>query len=465
MAHSRALAADVSKALQQDSQRSSASAARAAGGHGHGALATSTGVRGGVKRGSRMAACLWLPTFELRLELVRSPDLDSTSVALLSPGESTRRTLWQVSERAWDAGVRPGQLISQAVSLCPSLTLLDPDPAHYDAAVEAILEALSGRTPIVEPGVERGKVFLGMDGLGRLYGSPKNQLRAMLRALFDVLPRALVATYRVGYAPGTFGAWTAAARATPGGPVVVEDDASLARFLARCPVQALPVEDEMVTRLERLNVRTLGDLARLPEPALVAQFGQDGRDALAWATARRIDPVRPWHRPRPIRASLDFADATGQVEVWHAALDRLVERALARDARRGRSVHEMRVIGHLEGGGSWTVDAILREPTAEKDRLAFVLRSRMELSPPPRALTGLVLELTDFGAPTAQQELFEANDEQGRTLAEGKIPPSLKDAVRELRLRLGDSPLYRVVELDPWSRIPERRHALLRFEA
>ena len=54
---------------------------------------------------------------------------------------------------------------------------------------------------------------------------------------------------------------------------------------------------------------------------------------------------------------------------------------------------------------------------------------------------------------------------EGRTLADGQIPPSLRDAVRELTLRLGDSPLYRVVELDPWSRIPERRHALLRFDA
>jgi DNA polymerase-4/protein ImuB len=41
---------------------------------------------------------------------------------------------------------------------------------------------------------------------------------------------------------------------------------------------------------------------------------------------------------------------------------------------------------------------------------------------------------------------------------------SLKDAVRELKLRLGHSPLYRVVEVDPWSRIPERRHALLSFD-
>ena len=81
------------------------------------------------QRGSRQALCAWLPTFELRLELVRTPELDSTSVALLSPGENTRRTLWQVSERASIAGVQPGQLISQAVALCPSLTLLEPDPA------------------------------------------------------------------------------------------------------------------------------------------------------------------------------------------------------------------------------------------------------------------------------------------------------------------------------------------------
>ncbi|MEJ2540965.1 MAG: hypothetical protein P8188_13505 [Gemmatimonadota bacterium] len=57
-----------------------------------------------ARKGSRTALCLWLPTFELRLELVRSPELDRTSVALLSPDESARRTVWQVSERAFEAG-------------------------------------------------------------------------------------------------------------------------------------------------------------------------------------------------------------------------------------------------------------------------------------------------------------------------------------------------------------------------
>lgn len=421
-----------------------------------------------ARRGSRTALCLWLPTFELRLELVRSPELDRTSVALLSPGESTRRTLWQVSERAFEAGVRPGQLISQAVSLCPALTLLEPDPAHYEAAMDDLLEALVGRTPVVEPAPERGKVFLGMDGLGRLYGSPPNQVRTMLRALFTVLPRPLVAATRAGWAPGTFGAWVAAARSRPGHPVIVQEG-ELPDFLARCPVAALPVEEEMVTRLERLGVETLGALARFPEPALVAQFGQDGRDALAWATGRRMDPVRPWHRPRPIRASLDFPAPVGQVEFIHNALDRLLERGLARPARRGRSIQEVRLTGRLEGGGSWVVDAVLKEPTSSARRLAFLLRSRVALTPPPRSVEGLALEFLQFGPAASQEDLFQRSDasgraEEGRTLSEGRVPPSLRDAVRELTLRLGDSPLYRVVELDPWSRIPERRHALLRFE-
>ncbi|HSG47108.1 MAG TPA: DNA polymerase Y family protein [Longimicrobiales bacterium] len=437
--------------------------------HAARAHSTSTPHAGATARkGSRTALCLWLPTFELRLELVRSPELDRTSVALLSQEEGARRTVWQVSERAFQAGVRPGQLVSQAVSLCPSLTLLEPDPAHYDAAVEDLLEVLAERTPVVEPGPERGKIFLGMDGLGRLYGAPLKQVRTVFRALFTVLPRPLVAATRAGWAPGTFGAWVAAARSRPGEPVVVSEP-ELPGFLAPCPVAALPVEEEMVTRLERLGIETLGALARFPEPALVAQFGQDGRDALAWATGRRVDPVRPWHRPRPIRVALDFTDPAGQVELLHAALDRLLERALARPARRGRSVRELRVTGRLEGSGSWVLEAVPREPTASARDLAFLLRSRMALTPPPRAVEGVALELVQFGPPTSQEELFSRDDRdgrasEGRILSEGRIPPSLRDAVRELTLRLGDSPLYRVVELDPWSRIPERRHALLRFE-
>jgi len=229
------------------------------------------------------------------------------------------------------------------------------------------------------------------------------------------------------------------------------------------------VDGSVHDRLERLGVATLGELARLPGPALTGQFGEEGRRARAWATAERIDPVRAVHRPRPIRAALDFPAPVGQTQALHAALDRLVERALGRPARRGRSVREVRLTARLEGGGSWTGEAVLREPTAERTRIASPLRTRLALSPPPRAVEGLVLELLDFGAPATQEDLFDRSEASGREaggrrLAEGEVPPSLREAVKELKLRLGHSPLYRVVEVDPFSRIPERRHALLNFD-
>jgi nucleotidyltransferase/DNA polymerase involved in DNA repair len=435
--------------------------------HSSSAEPLSTARPAAAGRGSRDALCLWLPTFELRLELVRTPELDTTSVALLATEGGTRRTVWQVSERAAEAGVRPGQLVSQAVSLCPALTLLEPDPAHYDAAQDALLEVLSELTPVVEP-AGRGRVFLGMDGLGRLYGSPPNQVKRVLSALFRVLPSPLVAATRVGFAPGKFGAWVAAVGARGGEPTIVSEE-RLRTFLASQPVGVLPVDETTLDRLDRLGVRTLGELARFPAPALIGQFGAEGGRARAWALAERIDPVRPWHRPRPVRVALEFAAPVGQVETLHGALDRLIERALARPERRGRSVAALRTVGRLEGGGSWMVEVVLRDPTARTEALAFPVRARMGLTPPTRAVEALAVEFYRFGPPSSQSGLFERQEaagraQSGRELTGGEVPHSLRDAVRELKLRLGHSPLYRVVEVDPLSRIPERRHALLSFD-
>ena len=114
-------------------------------------------------------------------------------------------------------------------------------------------------------------------------------------------------------------------------------------------------------------------------------------------------------------------------------------------------------------------EVVLREATAKKEPMAFSLKARMAISPPQRAVERLAVELFQFGAATSQPGLFDRKEEGGREaggmeLDEGAVPPALREAVKELKLKLGYSPLYRVVEVDPWSRIPERRYALLNFE-
>lgn len=414
-----------------------------------------------------MALCLWLPTFELRLELVRSPELDATSVALLKNGESTRREIWQVSERASFAGVEPGQLISEAIGLCPSLTLLEPDPAHYDATVRELVHAISEVSPVVDP-EEHGRVFVGMDGLQRLYGAPERQVRKIYESLLRVFPRPLVAATRIGMAPGKFGAWVAAVSSRPGRPCIVAED-GLADFLRGKPISSLPVEPDVIRRLDRLGLEALGELEAFRKADLIRQFGLQGRDMLAWATGQRIDPVHPRYRPRPIRTSLDFPTPIGQVDTLHGAISRLLERALARPERRGRGVLGVRLGAQLEEGGSWQIEVVLKEPAGTPRPIARPLEAKMALQPPPRAVDSLYLEIHRFGPSTSQGGLFERRESNGRaadgrTLTSGSIPEPLRNAVRELKLRIGYSPLYRVVEMDPWSRIPERRHALLSFD-
>jgi len=419
---------------------------------------------------SRMALCLWLPTFELRLELVRSPELDTTSVALLEPQEGAGAgRILQISERAAEAGVRPGMSVSRAVALCPSLTLLEPDPTHYDAAMAMILERLVQVSPVVQA-EERGRIQVGMDGLERLFGSPERQVERVLHALMDTLPRPLVAALRAGRAPGTFGARVAAVAARPGTPVLVEEE-GLASFLASRSISTLPVPDEMLERLRRLGVERLGALGALPPQELLRQFGPVGLEARALARGERIDPVRARHRPRPIRVSMDLPSPVGDREILHRTLDRLLERGLAHGDRKGRSIRGIRLGGHLEGGGSWSVPVTLREPSARVETLAYPLQGRIRLSPPPRALESLFVEFFDFGAPSLQPMLFERRDGGARVRAgsagafsDGEVSEALREAVRELKLKLGHSPLYRVVEVDPWSRIPERRHALMALD-
>jgi len=412
-----------------------------------------------------MALCIWWPGFELQLERARAPDLVGLPLALSDAGAGTRRFIEQACPIAAAEGVQAGIPVSQAIALCPSIVLLEQDPDFYDAICQRALDILNGWSPVVERSGDRGRLFVGVDGLDRLYGSPERQLDDLRRRLRERFPPRLLIDVRFGYAPGKFAAWVAARAARPGDDTLIMRQ-QLASFLLSQPVDVLPVSPRMVQRLKRLGVERLERLVQIPEPALVAQFGADGRRALEWATGARVDPVQLQLPERPIRMSLDFPVPIGQLELLYSALDRLLGKALKRSRKSGRSVCGVRLGARLEDGGSWAIRAILKDPTSRIERLSAFVRSRISLSPPGRAVEELTLEFFQFGPSASQFDLFDPKGNAPRTrgsieTSEGDVLPELQRASRLLKLRLGEGVLFRVLELQPESRIPERRHALM----
>ena len=402
---------------------------------------------------SSLAACVWIPLFPLRCEEARHKGLAAYPTALLAP--DTTRKLWQVSSLARHAGVKPGMTVSQAIGLCSSLRLIEPDPVHYDERAANLLSALSEVSPVVES-AELGLAFVGTDGLEGIFGEPQK----IIDAIRQTVRPSDRQTVRLGWGMGKFVAWVAASRSKPHNAVIVPVGGEKT-FLASQPISALPLDPDTHRRLRQLGIRTLGALAALPEEAVTAQFGAMGRRLWRLAAGRIAEPVEGRIAPEPIVAALTFFTPVGERELLAHALDQLIARALKHPRRIGWRVHAVRLRADLEGSSSWLAAILLKDPTADAERIAAPLKTRLEQSPPTGAVERLVLEFTAFAPGTSELQLF-ARDAQAAARAGQQR--ALQSAAREIRMRVKRSPLYHIVEVHPWSRLPERRYALIDYE-
>src|SRR6266699_6076355 len=424
---------------------------------------------------SSLAACVWIPLFPLRCEEVRHEGLATYTTALLAP--DTTRKLWQVSSLARHAGVKPGMTVSQAIGLCPTLRLLEPDPVHYDERFSSLLSSLNDVSPVVEP-AELGLAYVGTDGLAGIYGSQHK----IIEAIRQTVRPSDRPTVRLGFGFGKFTAWVAASRAKPGEAIIVPLGSENA-FLASQPISVLPLDSDTHRRLRQLGIRTLGALAALPEAAVTAQFGALGRRLWRLAAGRIAEPVEGRVAPEPIVAALTFFTPVGERELLAHALEQLISRALKHPRRIGWRVHAVRLRADLESesmGGdgrgaaccaptndnrstnrSWLVNVLLKDPTADAGSIAAPLKTRLEQSPPTGGVERLVLEFTAFAPGTSELQLF-ARDAQAAARAGQQR--ALQSAAREIRMRVKRAALYHVIEVQPWSRLPERRYALIDYE-
>ena len=410
---------------------------------------------------SSLAACIWIPLFPLRCEEARQGGLANYPTALLAP--DTTRKLWQVSSLARHAGVKPGMTVSQAIGLCPTLRLIEPDPVHYDERFSSLLSSLNDVSPVVEP-AELGLAYLGTDGLAGIYGSQHK----IIEAIRQTVRPSDRPTVRLGFGRGKFTAWVAASRAKPGDAIVVAPGEEQ-KFLASQPIAVLPLDSEIHRRLRLLGLRTLGALAALPEAAVTAQFGALGRRLWRLAAGRIAEPVEARNAPEPIVAALTFFTPIGERELLVHSLDQLIARALKHPRRIGWRVHAVRLRADLEAcqmdsaptNRSWLVNVLLKDPTADAGRIGAPLKTRLEQSPPTGAVERLILEFTAFAPGATELQLF-ARDAQAAARAGQQR--ALQHAAREVRMRVQRACLYHIIEVQPWSRLPERRYALIDYE-
>ncbi|HEX6491746.1 MAG TPA: hypothetical protein VF002_10310 [Gaiellaceae bacterium] len=390
-----------------------------------------------------LIACLLIPGFELRAAL-RERSALLLRPAALGPAPGDEPLLGPITAAAEAAGVQPGMRLGEALSLCSELALVEQDPARAEHEWELVLKRLEDAGFAVESSAV-GCVYFETSGIERLYGGLEPALKRALAAVGPAWDA------RIGAAERRFAA-LAAASVARSGQVLIVSDHKTREFLAPLPLTLIGVEPRRRQELKELGVRRLGQLAGLPGAAVSERLGPDGRRAWSLARGEKRGKVRARKVVTELAETLEFPEAVANELTLRRALGALLDRLLARPERGERAVRKLALSAKLVGGGSWRRTITLREATAAPDRLRTAVAAKLAQLPAPA--TRLGLEVIELARSTGQQlELVRAEGVELRA--------QLSEGLRQVRAGAGSGSVCSVVEVAPWSRIPEQRALLV----
>lgn len=389
-------------------------------------------------------ACVRVPHLPVQVERLHRSELRDHPLIIVR-GMAEYPTVFDCSEDAH--GVRPGMPLAEAISHCPQATLLEPDHPLYATHFDALLEALDQVGPLVEPNPPEA-AYVGLDGLERLYGGEAN----LLRKLLEAVPSGLVG--QVGVAAAKFPATLASLAAAPGRSMRIPKDARA--FLSRFPVDVLPTNWQTIDRLRGFGLHTLGRVAALPMAAMQAQFGPEGRRL--WELSRGIDrsPLLPRQLEETVTESTAFPAPVVSIGPLLLAVEMLLGRAFSRPAMRGRCTRVATLKAEVYRGPTFLRRVVFKPPKGDKTAAFFALRSALESIRLPGPLESLGITLSGLTGDAVRQESF---------YAEVRRREQLREAVQHIRQAMGgETALYSIRRVEPWSRIPERRMALVEYD-
>jgi protein ImuB len=414
---------------------------------------------------SPIVICVLIPRLELTVAAGNRTDLLGVPAAL-APEPGASQQVGEVSLAAEAFGIHPGMRLGEALARCPRLMLIPPDPAGVSDRWEQVLSALESIGAAVEPGGPGLACFDARGLLRLLGGQPAGVLEAARRVIGGPA--------RFGVAPARFAAVAAASQARVRRPVHVGGGERHAReFLAPLPVSLLRLAaapassslrvphrissgqdrtalTKLPEALERMGIRTLGELAALPVAAIADRFGRTGELARRLACGRDT-PLHPRSPGEFIREALDLPEASSGLQL-ERALGLLIDRLLARPERRGRTLRSVVLSAVLvEQGGTWQERIIFREALSDSVRMRLALVPKLSQLPAPAGSLRLAVER--FGPATGDQRGLLDDPEAERSTR-------LREAIGQARAAAGPDAAMRILPVDPGSRFPERRAVL-----
>lgn len=340
--------------------------------------------------------------FFAAVEKLDNPEL--VGKCLLVGGSPAGRGV--VSTASYEArvfGCRSAMPMVTAMRLCPHAVVLPGRHERYREVSDRVFEIFGRYSPLVEP-LSIDEAFIDVTGSLRLLGSGEQ----IARSLKDAIRGEVGLTASVGVAPNKFLAKLASELEKPDGLTVITPE-NVQQVLDGLAIRKLwGVGPATEKRLERLNIRTFGQLRRAAPAALASVLGQGAEDLQRLARGEDDRPVVPDHQAKSISQECTFPRDVGDYDQLGDVLVEQVEQVARRLRRAGLKARTVTLKLRTGDFVTRTRSATLSEATNLTEELLDAARKLLAAwrAENPAALRLLGMEAGQFLATGGQLPLF-----------------------------------------------------------
>ena len=271
--------------------------------------------------------------FAVAVETNRSPSLRGRPL-IIAPENAPRAVVYDMSDQAYQEGIRKGMPLARARRLNRNIPVLAPGFNRYEQVMKDLLKASFAFTPLVEYGSFDGHLFLDVTSSGRLFGPSADvafRLKKTFKTAFNLDPIWSVATSKLV-------AKVATRLVKPLGEYIVAPGDEEA-FLAPLPLHLIPgLTTADLTRLREFNLFSVSEARRLTLEQLKIPFLQKAPLIYDWIRGMDPSPVRAFSETAStLQADHEFSNDTNHAGILRKTLYLMIEQICKR--LRDRNLH------------------------------------------------------------------------------------------------------------------------------
>lgn len=385
-------------------------------------------------------ACIFIPHFPIHIELRNRIDIRKNPTVIVRTLGSSQT----IVDFSPDIVLGKSEnSLSHILSKYGDAHVIQTDDNLYRREWNSILDKLAQKSPLVED-AGFGMAYIGLHGI-----EPINRGGAQFIANIEkVIPSDFPAY--IGIAENKFVSYIAALSSDNRGIFIAPS--SPGEFLSKFPVDLLPVKPSIRANLHRFGLHKLGDVANIPSTVMEAQFSSDGRRI--WSLANGNDPTVLINRnyEEVIEESITFSDPVNDIQSIIVGADLILDKAFLSPFLRGRSVRLIRLEAKIYRQSNWSMRCTFKDPIGASRLSRTRVHDLIWRANIPGPVESLGVFLSGLTKESSRQISF---------IPEVRKKEQISDAIRQLDTVLNEeAPIFYIREIEPWSRIPERRQML-----